>query len=403
MRTVYFERNIPKALLTRTLRALWADVVFSPLSPTRLAEMPDMPLPGPRWVRVCNHLCGVCASDLHTLFVDMDVHMSLAALPSNDRVYLGHEVVGKVTEVGAEVSALQVGDRVMLDAPGSNCLNQGIEPPCRHCQEGNLGLCENTALGRGSAAIGGGWGDGMMVHESGLYKVPDDLDDETAVMVEPLSVGVRAALRRLPRPGERALVVGCGTIGLAVVAALRALSPGSQIVAMARYPQQIEMARALGADELIVQEDAYAAVARITSGRLYDGAFDNRIILGGFGVVYDCVGTVRTVQDSLRWARAGGTVVLAGISLHRICVDLTPVWHQEVDLIGLYAHGEEVREGYRQPTYDLVLDLLHQGKLTAEGFVTHHFSLDRWQEAVRTALDKGSGAIKVVLDCRAEG
>jgi threonine dehydrogenase-like Zn-dependent dehydrogenase len=315
-------------------------------------------------------------------------------------VYLGHELVGEVAEVGDEVSTLRVGDRVILDAPAPNCLNQGIEPPCRHCQAGNLGLCENVALGQGGAAVGGGWGDGLVAHELGLYKVPDDLDDETAVMVEPLSVGVRAALRSLPHGGEQALVVGCGTIGLATVAALRALSPGCQVTAMARYPQQVELARVLGADELVVGEDAYAAVARITGGRLYNGSFNNHVVLGGFDVVYDCVGTARTVQDSLRWARAGGTVVLAGVSLHSMRVDLTPVWHQEVDLIGLYAHGEETLDGNSQPTYDLVVDLLRQDKLTAEGFVTHRFSLAQWREAVRTALDKGSGAIKVVLDCR---
>jgi threonine dehydrogenase-like Zn-dependent dehydrogenase len=138
-----------------------------------------------------------------------------------------------------------------------------------------------------------------------------------------LSVGLHAALRRLPQPGERALVVGCGTIGLAVVEALRVLSPRSHITAMARYPQQVQMARVLGADEVIVHEEPYAAIARITAGKLYTGAFGSRMILGGFDVVYDCVGTGRTVQDSLRWTRAGGAVVLTGISLGRMHVDLT--------------------------------------------------------------------------------
>jgi threonine dehydrogenase-like Zn-dependent dehydrogenase len=239
----------------------------------------------------------------------------------------------------------------------------------------------------------------LVAHESGLYKVPVELGDDAAVMVEPLSVGVRAALRRLPQPGERALVVGCGAIGLTVIEALRALSPDSHITAMARYPQQVAMARVLGADELVAQEDPYAAVARIAGGKLYSGALKNRMILGGFDVIYDCVGTARTVQDSLRWARAGGAVVLVGASLRRLRVDLTPVWYQEVDLIGLYAHGMEERDGQRQPTYDLVASLLLRKELTADGFITHRFPLDEWRQAVHTALDKGSGAIKVVLDC----
>ncbi|MBN1581789.1 MAG: zinc-binding dehydrogenase, partial [Anaerolineae bacterium] len=85
----------------------------------------------------------------------------------------------------------------------------------------------------------------------------------------------------------------------------RALSPECHITAMARYPQQVEMARKLGADEVVTGEDPYEATARITGGKLYTGMFNARMVLGGFDVVYDCVGSEKTVQDSLRWARAG--------------------------------------------------------------------------------------------------
>jgi L-iditol 2-dehydrogenase len=400
MRTIYFEKNIPKVLLCMALRPIWPNVVYSPLSPTRMVDVPDTALPGPRWVRVRNHLCGICASDLHLLFVETDPHVAPAALPGIERRYLGHELLGEVTEVGPEVSALHVGDRVILDAEAPTCLTLEAAPPCRHCAEGNTYLCENMSLGGGPHAFGGGWGDALMAHESALYQVPDGLDDETAALVEPLSVGVRAALRKLPGSGEKALVVGCGTIGLATIEALRALSPGCQVTAMARYPQQVEMARKLGVQELIMGDDPYTATAHITTGKLYTGALRNRMILGGFDVVYDCVGSQRTVQDSLRWARAGGTVILAGVSLKRMHIDLTPVWYQEVNLIGLYAHGMEDRNGVKQATYDLTTDLLLQGKLTAQGFVTHRFPLDQWRAAVRTATDKHSGAIKVMLDYR---
>jgi threonine dehydrogenase-like Zn-dependent dehydrogenase len=400
MRTIYFEKNVPKILLAMALRPIWPGVVFSPVSPTRFAELPDGPLPGPRWVRMRNRLCGICASDLGLLYVETDPAVAPAALPGTNRVYMGHEVVGEVTEVGPGVTALHVGDRAIMDALSPDCLNQEIEPPCPLCQEGKPALCENASLEQGGQTVGGGWGDALVAHESSLFKVPDGLDDEAAVMVEPLAVAVRAALRRLPQAGQRALVVGCGTIGLALVEALRALAPSSPIAAMARYPQQVEMARKLGADEIVAHEDPYAAAARITSGKLYDGAFKNRMLLGGFDVIYDCVGTAQTLQDSLRWARAGGAVVLVGIHLKRMRLDLTPAWYQEVDLIGTFRHGMEERDGRRQATYDLVTDLLLQGKLTAEGFITHRFPLSRWREAVRTALDRQGGAIKVVLDCR---
>jgi threonine dehydrogenase-like Zn-dependent dehydrogenase len=400
MRTIYFDKSIPKILLSKVLQPIWPAVIYSRLSPTRLVEVPEKPLPGPAWVRMRNRLCGICASDLHLLFVDADPRVSPAALPGTKRIYLGHEVLSEVIEVGASVTTLKVGDRVILDHPEANCLNQEIKPLCRHCREGNPTLCENSSQGLNLGGMGGGWGDGFTAHETGLYKVPDELDDDTAMMLEPLSVGVRAALRCLPEPDQRVLVLGSGMIGLAVIEAARALSPDCHISAMARYPQQVEMARKLGADEVIVQEDFYIATARITSGKLYTGKFKNRMILGGFDVVYDCVGSEKTVEDSLRWTRAGGTVVLVGVSLKPMHVDLTPIWYQEVGLTGLYAHGMEEWSGRKQSTYDLTIDLLLEKKLFIDGFITHRFPLEQWRTAVRTAKDKRSGAIKVVLDFR---
>jgi threonine dehydrogenase-like Zn-dependent dehydrogenase len=398
MRTIYFEKSIPRILLCLMLKRIWPNVIYSPLSPTRFVDLPEQPLPGADWVRVRNRLCGVCASDLHLLFLDVDPRVSPAALPGIKIIYLGHELIGEVTEVGAGVTALKVGDRVILESPEANCIKQGIQPLCRHCREGNCSLCENSSLGRGPRGVGGGWGDGFTVHETGVYRVPAELDDETALMIEPLSVGLRTALRRLPHPGERALVVGCGIIGLTVINALRALSPDCHITAMARYPHQEKMARNLGAHEVITEEDPYVATARITGGKLYTGQFKIRMILGGFDVVYDCIGSNQTLQDSLRWTRAGGTVVLAGVNLKPMHVDLTPVWYQEVNLIGLYAHGMEEWNGRKQPTYDLTADLLLQKKLPVDGLITHRFPLQDWRKAVRTAKDKRSGAIKVIFD-----
>jgi threonine dehydrogenase-like Zn-dependent dehydrogenase len=400
MRTIYFEKSIPKILCSKALQPIWPGVVYSRLSPTRFVDLPEDPLPGPGWVRMRNRLCGICASDLHLLFVETDPRVSPAALPGTERIYLGHEVLSEVTEVGSAVTTLKVGDRVILDHPEASCLTQEIKPLCRHCREGNPTLCENSSMGLGSEGMGGGWGDSFTAHETGVFKVPDDLDDEMAVLIEPFSVGVRTALRCLPERDQRVLVVGSGMIGLAVIQAVRALSPDCHISAMARYPQQKEMARKLGADEVIGQEDLYMASARITSARLYTGKFKNRMILGGFDVVYDCVGSEKTVKDSLRWARAGGTVVLVGVSLKPMHIDLTPIWYQEVGLIGLYAHGMETWNGVRQSTYALTADLLLKKKLFIDGLITHRYPLEQWRTAVRTAKDKRSGAIKVVLDFR---
>lgn len=405
MRTIYFEKNIPKVLLAKALRPLWPGVVYSRLSPTRFAHLPDEPLPGAHWLRVRNRLCGICATDLHLLFVETDPKIAAAALPGTERLYLGHEVLGVVSEIGSGVSSLKVGDRVIMDSRAvlkPTCLSQEIDPLCRHCRQGNVQLCENASLGRGPLGVGGGWGDSFTAHQTEVYRVPDDIDDETAMMLEPLSVGVRAALRRLPQADEQVLVLGCGIVGLNVLQAVRALSPDCRITALARYSQQIDMARKLGAVEVISTDDPYRATARITGAKLYTGPLNNRMLLGGFDVIFDCVGSGQSVQESLRWTRAGGTVVLVGVNLARMRLDLSPVWYQEVNLVGVMAHGQEERNGTPQSTYDLTCELVRQGKLSAEGLITHSFRLDDWQEAIKCAVDKRTGAIKVVFDYRNE-
>ncbi len=400
MRAIYFDKDIPKALVVKALKPLWSGVVFTSLSPTRYVELPEPDLPGPRWVRVKNKQCGICASDLSLLFVDGDPTVAPAALPGNQRLYLGHEVVGQVTEVGPNVTRVKVGDRVIMDSrfQGATCLSQEIDPLCRHCAEGNYTRCENASAGVGPRGVGGGWGDSFTAHETEVYPIPDDLTDDQAVMIEPLSIGLRAVLRRMPGAGQHALIVGSGSVGLNTLQCLRTVSPDCHITTIARHPHQAEMGRRLGADEVVTGEDGYQAAVRITGARLYEGMFGNRMLLGGFDVVYDCVGSARTLHDSLRWVRAGGTVVMVGIKLSPLKLDLNPIWYQEVDLTGVYAHGVEVWEGKTWRTYDLVVELLRQGKLSVDGLITHRFPLSEWKRAVSTARDKRNGAIKVVLN-----
>ncbi len=400
MRAIYIDKNIPKGLLVKVLKPIWPGVVFSPLSISRYEDLPEPDLPGPRWVRVENKQCGICASDLSLLFVDAEPSVAPIALPGYQRLYLGHEVLGVVKEVGPEVMRVKVGDRVIMDTrfQGATCLSQEIDPPCPHCAEGNYVRCENASAGIGPRGIGGGWGDGFTAHETEIYPIPDDLTDDQSMMIEPISTGLRAVLRRTPGPGQRALILGSGIVGLNTLQCLRAVSSDCHITVVARHRHQSEMARRMGADEVVTDEDGYQATARITGAKLYEGMFGNRMLLGGFDVVYDCVGSAKTLEDSLRWARAGGAVILVGVKLAPLKLDLNPIWHQEVDLMGIYAHGADLWEGELQPTYDLVIELMRQGKLTADGLITHRFPISQWRQAVNAALDKRNGTIKVVFD-----
>jgi len=245
--------------------------------------------------------------------------------------------------------------------------------------------------------VGGGWGDGFTAHETGVWPVPDDIDDDQASLIEPTAVALHSVLRRPPGVGEHVLIIGAGIIGLLTIQAAKIVAPECHLTVLARHNHQAEMACSLGADKVITGGDLYATLAGITNARYYQASLNRGMLLGGFEVIYDCVGNAETVINGLRWARAGGTVVLVGISLNNLKVDLNPVWYQEVDLIGSHTFGVENWRGDRVHTYDLVIDMFKKGQLIHEGLITHLFPFEDYRRAISTAVDKCSGSIKVVF------
>ena len=241
-----------------------------------------------------------------------------------------------------------------------------------------------------------------MTAEGFLFPVPDELTDEQAVLIEPIGSGLRAACRRTPKPGEKVLIIGQGTQGLGTLLSIRALQPDCHVTVLARFPFQADMSRRYGADEVIMLgADLYQEAARLTGGKVYQGAFGNRMLLGGFDVVYDCVGSPSTLKDALRLARAQGTVVLVGVFLELMKIDLTSVWYREVDLIGVLAHGAEDWQGERVSTFELIARLMRDGKMKVDGLITHRFTLPEYRQAVATAIQQArTHSIKVVLDYR---
>jgi threonine dehydrogenase-like Zn-dependent dehydrogenase len=401
MKALYVNLTVPRMVATRMLMLARQRkrAYFSPLAPLREEDIPSPPLPDPHYVRVRNRLGGICGSDIHFVQADGDFRIAPAALPGITRIYLGHELVGDVVEVGPEVKGYKVGDRVAARTVAGSCLGQGREPLCRYCAVGNYCLCEG-ARQQDPLSVGGGHAEEWVTHEGRLFPVPDDLTDEQAVLLEPAACGLRAALRRRAQPGDRAMVIGCGTIGSMTLQSIRAVQPDCEITALAQFDYQADMARKLGANNIIMLgSDAYSEVARLTGGRLYRGRLGNRTIMGGFDIIYDCVGKPQTLSDALRWVRAGGAVVLVGVHLAPMEIDLTPLWSWEIDLVGLFAHGGEDWEGERISTFDLVVRLLRERKLNFDGFITHRFPLSEYRQAFLTAMDQArSHTFKVVFD-----
>jgi UMF1 family MFS transporter len=318
MRTMVLEVSVPRVVLTRLLGRAWRAAYFGPASPLRLVDLPDPPLPAPDWVRVRNRLCGICGSDLPQLFLDAGLDVAPVALPSHRRVYLGHEMGGEVLEAGDAVGDFGVGDRVVRWGRADDCRARGRAELCPACRCGHRVLCQFASEPRQHEPVGGGFGDTFITPASTLLPVPAGLSDEQAIFAEPAAVAIHAAWRRPAEPGERVLVLGCGTIGFLLIQAVRTLQPECQISAVAQFPWQAEQARNYGADAVFLsRDDGYAETARLTGARLYTGRSGNRMLLGGFDLIFDVVGIGATLNDALRWTRAGGTVTQYPISHHK--------------------------------------------------------------------------------------
>ena len=279
-------------------------------------------LPAADWVHIEPVLSGICGSDLATLdgrssryFEDI---VSFPFVP-------GHEVVGTLAEdaAGAEGGLLPAGGRVVLQ-PVLGCAARGIEPACPACQAGNVGNCGRVAFGHirpglqtgFCADTGGGWSStGLVAHSSQLYAVPDTLTDEDAVTVEPVACAVHAVLGAPIAAGDVVAVIGAGTLGLLVTAALghlsgqgRCATPSALLVG-ARYAHQQRLARELGATEALPSDQLGRAVRRHSRSLSYGGASGVTATLsGGADVVLDCVGSAESIAQSLAMVRPRGTV-----------------------------------------------------------------------------------------------
>ncbi|HDP80711.1 MAG TPA: hypothetical protein ENN21_07705 [Spirochaetes bacterium] len=398
MKTIYFEVSVPKILLTKLLAPLFPGVYYSPLSPVRYAELPDRPLPGENWVRVKNRLAGICGADMALFFVKAHPKISIAALPGVPRAFMGHELVGEITETGSGVKDLKPGDRVVLQKYLPCCSMKEIDPPCAPCREGNYTLCENFSENPMLPPnLGAGFGDRFTAHRSQLIRVPPSMPDEIAVMLEPAAVSLHAVLKRPPRKGERVLVIGAGIIGLNVIQFARLYGPGSRIHVLEKVPFKKARALSLGAD-VIIEGDPYEAAARHTGAYLYRAPLGNNTTVGGFDCVYDCVGSSRTIHDSLRWLRAGGDYMLIGNSLSPVTFDLTPLWQQELTMTGINAHGTETVGGKKMSSFEAVMKLLAAKKIKLDGFVTHRFRLNDYRKAFRTIRGGKEDILKAVLE-----
>ena len=307
----------------------------------------------------------ICGTDLHILKGDVP-----AVTPGR---ILGHEAVGTVEQVGAAVTTIKPGDRVLV-----SCITACGR--CQYCRTGAFGQC----LG------GGGWILGHRIDgtqaelvrvpfaETSTYLLPDGVTDEAALMLADIlptsyEVGVRNGT---VGPGDTVAVVGAGPIGLAAITTASLLSP-SHIVAIDLAPSRLDAAKRFGADVLVNPgQDPITVIGELTGGL-------------GADVVIEAVGVPETFELCTKLVRPGGHVANIGVHGKPVTLHLEDLWIRNITITtGLV-------DTYSTPT---LLRMLAAGRLPAEKFITHHFGLDRMLDAYDVfGRPQETDALKVVL------
>jgi L-iditol 2-dehydrogenase len=362
-----------------------------------LREFP-VPDPEPGAVVLDMRLSGICGTDKHTFRGET---LQYAGTPHERQIayplICGHENVGVIAAIGGADTVpdftgrpLHAGDRVV---PAANvtcgrcwyCLNGQPYYLCEHMEDyGNsLGCAEPPYLF-------GGWADQMyLLPGTALFRVPDDLPDELAVLTEPLAVthGIDAARRlRGPAFGESVVVYGVGPLGLCHLIKARLVGCG-RLIAIDLLPSRLSLAEDLGAT-LALQADELDAGELTERVRAHT---DGR----GADLVIDASGVPETFPICLGLARTGGVVVEAGAFVDLGPVGVNPaadVCTRNVTVIGI---GGELLTDYA-PALELLAR--NHERMGLDRVITHRLPLSEAQAAVELA--QRDGAMKVVLGGR---
>jgi threonine dehydrogenase-like Zn-dependent dehydrogenase len=233
--------------------------------------------------------------------------------------------------------------------------------------------------------------------------VPESISDENAMMIEPLAISLHAALQNFPDDSEHILIIGAGTIGLCMVAALRALGSEAELIVLSRYGFQSEAAKKLGATHVIEgtrDTSFYNQIVDITGADLKNPIMGKPLVMGGVDRVYDCVGSNSSLDDAMRLTRNGGQVVFVGEPGIVRNLDWTPIFTQDLEVKAayIYNHVEEYK-GQRWKTFDVAIDLMANDEVDLGWMLTHKFGLDQYKQAFSvTVHKKEAAAIKVAFE-----
>lgn len=396
MKAIVYDFSIPKYLAATALGKWFPSLYYGKLSALSMQDIEEPDLLGDDWIKLKTTYAGVCGSDMGAILGKT----SPALTPFNSfPSVLGHEILGVVTEVGSAVQNIKVGQRLAVD-PYIGCEVRGRDELCPSCADGLPMLCRfksgDEKFGPGmilgfSNDLVGGWAESLVLHESMAIPLDDGVSDKVASLIEPLSVGLHAVLRKLPQAGDRILVIGVGMIAYSVIAALRLLDIDCHMTQISLHEYQRDMGIKLGVDEGVMSRDQLRdSFLQLPFTSEHKPIMGREVYLGGYDFVYDCIGSGESIDDSLRMTKESGNVILVGGAGEIKKTDWTFVWTNELSVIGTHAYSKkEVWQGETISTQELLLDLVaKKPNYPLESLVTHEFSLDEYEEAIIANLQR---------------
>jgi len=319
---------------------------------------------GPRDVRIKLHTVGICGSDVHYY-----THGRIGQFIVNDPMILGHEASGVVIETGSEVTTLKTGDRV--------CMEPGIPDPNSKATQLGMYNVDPAVRFWATPPIHGILRPTCVHPEAFTFKLPDNVSFAEAAMVEPLAVGVHAATKARVKPGDVAVVMGAGPIGL--VTALSALAAGCARVFVSDLAEKkLEIAASLSqaiTPVNVTRDDLAQTILAATDG-------------WGADIVFEATGSPHAAKTVFEPLCPGGCVVMIGGQPDPIQYDAGAAMVREarVENIFRYAH-----------VFPRCVGMLSSGAIDVKPLITRTFDFNDSVQAFKIAASAPPADVKMQI------
>jgi L-iditol 2-dehydrogenase len=300
------------------------------------------PVPGPHDVLIRVASVGVCGSDVHYF-----EHGRIGRFIVDAPLVLGHEASGEVVGLGPAVSRLKLGQRVSLE-PGVPDLS------CPQCLAGRYNLCPGMRF-FATPPVDGAFAELVTIHEQFAHPVPDQLSDDAAALLEPLSVGLWACRKAAVSAGSRVLITGAGPVGLLTAQCALALG-ASEVTVTDVNAHRLRVARDLGVTTTV---DTSATT-------LSDSGVEPDILL-------ECSGRAEAVADALPMVARSGRIVLVGMGADVVPLPVSRIQEYELTVTGTFRYAH---------TWPAAISLASSGRVRLDALVTGHYDLDHVREAL---------------------